>query len=131
MKSQMIADLPTPDKIFSHEFTLVGLETGQNLRMGAIYVIFMLQKCVSYIMCYIILGKCLTHSWQIQWILWIGKKEIIEDPKDFLCNISKTKEENLHFFVYHLHWIAWKSSQKLEAVLFPTPIWAHQASLTS
>jgi len=55
MMSRIIADLPTPDKIFSHVFTLVGLETGQNLRMGAIYVIFMLQKCVSYIMCYIIL----------------------------------------------------------------------------
>ena len=49
MTSQMIADLPTPDKIFSHEFTLVGLETGQNLRMGAIYVIFYVAKmCELY-----------------------------------------------------------------------------------
>ena len=53
MMSQMIADLPTPDKIFSHELTLIGLETAQNLRMGAIYVMFVLQKCVSYIMSYI------------------------------------------------------------------------------
>jgi len=52
MMSQMIADLPTPDKIFSHEYTLVGLETGQNLRMGESYVVFMLQKCVSYSMFY-------------------------------------------------------------------------------
>jgi len=37
---------------------------------------------VSYIMCYIILWMCLTHSWQIQWILWIGKKEIIEVSKN-------------------------------------------------
>ena len=51
MTSQMIADLPTPGKIFSHELTLTGLETGQNLRMGTIYVIFMLQKCEYDIMC--------------------------------------------------------------------------------
>jgi len=54
--SQMIADLPTPDKIFSHEFTLVGLETGLNLMIGAIYVIYMLQKCVSlyYVLYYFV-----------------------------------------------------------------------------
>ena len=99
MTSQMIADLPTPDKIFSHEFTLVGLETGQNLRMGEIYVVFMLQKCVSYIMFYIILWKCLTHSWQIQWILWIGRKELIEDPKDcFYVTFLKLKRKIFTIF---------------------------------
>jgi len=49
----MIADLPTPDKIFSHELLSVGLETGQNLRMCAIYVIFYVAKmCKLYYVLY-------------------------------------------------------------------------------
>jgi len=37
MTSQMVAFLPTPAKIFSQEFTLVGFTTAQNLSKGLIY----------------------------------------------------------------------------------------------
>jgi len=65
------------------------------IKVGAVFLLAKNKATLSYI----ILWKCLTHSWQIQWILWIGKKEIIEDPKDcFYVTFLKQKRKIFTIF---------------------------------
>ena len=57
-------------------------------------------------------------------ILWIWKKEIIEDPKHcFYVKISKTKEENIHYILCTIHnaWNGLKILPRVESSIISKP----------
>jgi len=64
----------------------------------------MLQKCVSYIMSYIIVVK-VFDSFLIDTMDFMDWEERNNwrSKKLLLCNISKTKEENINYFLCIIH----------------------------